>query len=215
MWIAARSPSSVLSGGMRMSTTATSGLWAPTLRRRSTASPAWPTTSKPASSNNRTMPSRRRAWSSPTTTRIYQASRFERYSSHTGIPERTDPGSCQRLLGDEPQRSRAPQQRADRFVDVGRGEDDPRRRLLPGQRRSNRKAVHVGQVHVEQHAVRMQVASGPQRRRPVARLADDRVAAILEQRPRELPESRMIVDYEHCPNHGLHGAGVSPSAQWG
>ena len=31
-----------------MSTTATSGLWALTLRSRSSASPAWPTTSKPA-----------------------------------------------------------------------------------------------------------------------------------------------------------------------
>src|SRR4029453_14288902 len=37
---AARRPSSVLVGGMRMSTTATSGLWAPTLRRSSSASPA-------------------------------------------------------------------------------------------------------------------------------------------------------------------------------
>ena len=38
---AARSPSSVCVGGMRTSTIATSGLWAPTLRSRSSASPAW------------------------------------------------------------------------------------------------------------------------------------------------------------------------------
>ena len=41
-------PSSVLVGGMRMSTIATSGVCAATLRSRSSASPAWPTTSNPA-----------------------------------------------------------------------------------------------------------------------------------------------------------------------
>ena len=44
---AARRPSSVWVGGMRTSTTATSGWCAPTLRSSSSASPAWPTTSKP------------------------------------------------------------------------------------------------------------------------------------------------------------------------
>ena len=44
---AARSPSSVLVGGIRTSTIATSGLWARTLRSSSSASPAWPTTSMP------------------------------------------------------------------------------------------------------------------------------------------------------------------------
>ena len=40
-------PSSVWVGGMRTSTMATSGLCARTFRSRSSASPAWPTTSKP------------------------------------------------------------------------------------------------------------------------------------------------------------------------
>src|SRR3954451_2922292 len=67
---AARRPSSVCVGGIRTSTTATSGLWAPTFRIRSSASPAWPTTSKPDSSSRRTRPSRRRTESSATTTRV-------------------------------------------------------------------------------------------------------------------------------------------------
>ena len=46
------------SGGIRMSTIATSGLWARTLRSSSSASPAWPTTSIPASSSRRAAPSR-------------------------------------------------------------------------------------------------------------------------------------------------------------
>src|SRR6478735_10201334 len=201
MWIAARSPSSVRVGGIWMSITATSGLWAPTFRRRSTASPACATTSKPASSSRRTMPSRSSAWSSPITTRTCGASRSERYSSDGDLPKGADRGARQRLLRNEPQGAGAPQQRAHLFVRVRRGENDPRRRLLPCQRRSDREAVHVGQVHVEQHGVRPERACSAQGRRPVARFADDRVAAILEQRPRELPEPGMIVDYEHRPNH--------------
>ena len=57
-------------GGIRTSTTATSGLWARTLRSRSSASAARPTTSRPASSSSRATPSRSRAESSATTTRI-------------------------------------------------------------------------------------------------------------------------------------------------
>src|SRR4051794_7959123 len=201
MWIAARRPSSVRVGGIWMSTTATSGLWAPTLRRRSTASPAWPTTSKPASSSRRAMPSRKRAWSSPITIRTCGASRSERYSSGGGLPQRVHRRARQGLLRDEAERAGAPQERGDLLVRVRRGEDDPRRRLLPGQRRGNREAVHIGKVHVEQHRVGMERARCAQRRCAVARFADDRVAAILEQRPRELPESRMIVDHEHRPNH--------------
>src|SRR5215216_4308883 len=71
MVCAARRPSSVCDGGMRTSTTATSGLCAPTLRIRSSASPAWPTTSKPDSSSRRQRPSRRRTESSATTTRSW------------------------------------------------------------------------------------------------------------------------------------------------
>src|ERR1700759_2780327 len=67
--MAARRPSSVWSGGICTSTIATSGRWAATLRRRSSASPAWATTSKPASDSRRLSPSRRSTWSSPTTTR--------------------------------------------------------------------------------------------------------------------------------------------------
>ena len=54
---------------MRTSTIATSGLWALTLRSRSSASPAWPTTSIPASSSSRATPARSRTESSASTTR--------------------------------------------------------------------------------------------------------------------------------------------------
>ena len=68
IWCAARRPSSVCVGGIRTSTTATSGLCAPTLRSRSSASPAWPATSKPDSSSRRARPSRSSTESSATTT---------------------------------------------------------------------------------------------------------------------------------------------------
>src|SRR4051794_4610649 len=55
---------------MRTSTIAASGLWARTLRSRSSASPACPTTSKPASSSRRTTPSRSSTESSATTSLI-------------------------------------------------------------------------------------------------------------------------------------------------
>ena len=67
---AARRPSSVLVGGIRMSTTATSGRWAKTLRSRSSASPACATTSKPESRSRRTIPSLKSTESSATTTRM-------------------------------------------------------------------------------------------------------------------------------------------------
>ena len=60
----------MLSGGIRTSTIATSGLCARTFRSRSSASPAWPTTSKPASSSSRAAPSRRSTASSAITTRM-------------------------------------------------------------------------------------------------------------------------------------------------
>ena len=66
---AARRPSSVCVGGIRMSTIATSGLYERTLSSRSSAFPAWPTTSKPPSSSSRAIPSRRSTESSASTTR--------------------------------------------------------------------------------------------------------------------------------------------------
>ena len=66
---AARSPSSVRSGGICTSTTATSGRCASALRSRSSASPACATTSKPASVRSRAMPSRSSTSSSPMTMR--------------------------------------------------------------------------------------------------------------------------------------------------
>src|SRR5262245_15886650 len=66
---AATNPSSMFLGGMRTSTIATSGVCERTLSRRSSASTARPTTTCPASSSRDAIPSRKRAWSSATTTR--------------------------------------------------------------------------------------------------------------------------------------------------
>ena len=66
---AARSPSSVWVGGIRMSTTATSGRCIATWRRRSSAVPDCATTSKPDSSSSRAIPSRSSTESSASTTR--------------------------------------------------------------------------------------------------------------------------------------------------
>src|SRR4051794_18032628 len=56
-----------------MSTIATSGRWARTLRRSSSPSPAWAATSKPACSSTRTAAARRSAESSAITTRMRSA----------------------------------------------------------------------------------------------------------------------------------------------
>ena len=66
---AAFRPSSVWVGGILMSTIATSGLCARTLRSRSSRSPASPTTSKPSSWSRRATPARSRSESSASTTR--------------------------------------------------------------------------------------------------------------------------------------------------
>src|SRR4051794_10864764 len=69
IFAAATSPSSALPGGIRTSMTATSGVYERTLSRRSSASPARPTTTWPASSSSDEIPSRSSASSSATTTR--------------------------------------------------------------------------------------------------------------------------------------------------
>src|SRR4051794_15964098 len=69
MMRAACRPSSLWPGGMRTSIRTTSGRCARTLRSRSSRSPAWPTTSKPACSSTRTVPARSRTESSAMTTR--------------------------------------------------------------------------------------------------------------------------------------------------
>ena len=68
-----------------MSITATSGLWARTLRSRSSASPAWATTSKPASSSSRAAPSRRSTASSAITMRM-ESPRAAWCRRRTGCP---------------------------------------------------------------------------------------------------------------------------------
>ena len=64
-----RSPSRVWVGGMRMSSTTTSGSVWSTRASVSSAVPACPTTARPAAVSSSTMPARSRTWSSATTTR--------------------------------------------------------------------------------------------------------------------------------------------------
>src|SRR3712207_9591876 len=80
---------------MRTSITATSGLWALTLRSRSSASPAWPATSKPDSSSRRARPSRNSTESSAITTRSGSITRplngYLGAESRAGPRRRVDP----------------------------------------------------------------------------------------------------------------------------
>src|SRR3954451_19695608 len=94
---------------MRTSTTATSGLCAPTLRSRSSPSPAWPTTSKPDVSNNRAMPSRSSTVSSAPTPRPRSCCPRSRAASLVAVifsfhdhptPNHTQAGDAARDLGE-------------------------------------------------------------------------------------------------------------------
>ena len=148
-----------------------------TLRRRSTASPAWPTTSKPASSSSRLSPLRNSSWSSPMTTRI-RSSELRPAS----------PSSCAALL---PQRAdlcvgpaaawrRSPARRSGGAA-IRRARPRPPSvrttrgaRSLEPERGGDGEAVDVREVHVEQHGVGSQAAAGGERGHAVACLADDR-----------------------------------------
>src|SRR5262249_45979854 len=120
------------------------GLWARTLRSRSSASPACATTSQPPSSRSRTSPSRSSTESSATSTRSDPASAIEQRAQalarEVGLRHEAARAACldARLeLAPVPARDQ----------DHGRcpaGGDHPIGDL---------EAVDVGQVYVEQHEV--------------------------------------------------------------
>src|SRR3954470_6582987 len=149
---AARRPSSVLVGGMRMSTTATSGLWAPTLRIRSSASPAWPATSKPESSSRRVSPSRSSTESSAMTMRMLMAvllgAETNARAGRSG--EQLLQALARQLgLGDESAGPRAGDERAEVGRVATRDEDHDRSAAVARDARGDVEAVDVGQLHVE------------------------------------------------------------------
>src|SRR5690349_20304865 len=107
---------------MRTSTTATSGLCAPTLRIRSSASPAWPTTSRVL---------------------IGPADYLREQLLHS-IARKLG-------LRDEAPSPRTAHQRAEIRAVAARYEDHRRRVGIARQPRRDVEAVDVGQLHVEQH----------------------------------------------------------------
>ena len=99
---AASRPSMVCVGGIRMSTSATSGTCSRTSSSSAVASPAWPTTSNPGRLRRLAMPARRRTSSSATTTRraapVVPTSGVLGSSAPSGMTSSMDPdGPAQHL----------------------------------------------------------------------------------------------------------------------
>ena len=125
-------------GGMRTSTIAMSGVYERTFSSRSSASPARPTTSWPASSSSDAMPSRRSALSSATTMRSGAT------ASSVGVAS-VGVASCRCRWGDTGARRRRARPSARR----ARGRPDPRGngsacRGLRGRARGDRRARSAG-----------------------------------------------------------------------
>lgn len=157
---AARSPSSSFCGGICTSTTATSGLCARALRRKSTASPDSATTSNPASVRMRATPSRSSTSSSPITTGTATAQPY----SDSPRPARRR-GRYASGRSSSATKPTAPASSAASCVVASRSEEvrAPRQgRQPPGERH----AVTVGQADVEQDGV------GAQGRHELTRFAD-------------------------------------------
>ena len=199
--MAARRPSSPWPGGMLMSATSRSGRWARPLRRRSSASPASATTSKPAAVSTRAMPSRRSTSSSPTATRRGAIIGYE--------PTGAGPGW---LLGGEPVSRAAPVASSDLETNACA----PTRRACAeepsaactevtttaraprqgGQLAGELETVAVGQLDVDQRAVGLH----PRGRRAGlgdrARLGDDHQAAGREHESRQPAERRVVIHHQ-------------------
>ena len=166
---AARSPSSVCVGGIRMSVTATAGLCARTLRSRSSASDACAATSKPASSSSRARPARSRTESSAST--IFMAQRFAGAERSGQARMRSSAAPQTSCLATKPRApDRAAARRIQRIVGARRHDHGGPVAVL-GQRQRDREAVHVGQPHVEQDDVGLERQRRAQTRPAVGRLA--------------------------------------------
>src|SRR3984957_19447487 len=198
--MAARRPSSPRPGGMLTSAITTDGRWARPLRSRSFASPAWATTSNPASVSRRAIPSRRSTSSSPMTTRS---------GSGMGLPYRAT--GVASLAGAEELAQRCareigfPYERAcaglagligGRDVVVDRGENDARAPWQGRELPREGDPVSVGELDVEEDCRGHQPRGGLTRHRNAVGLADHAQAAGREQAARQLAEPRVVVDDE-------------------
>ena len=180
------------------------GAVGPTLRRRSTASPAWPTTSKPASSSSRLRPLRKSSWSSPMTTRMRSPT-----SASPRRPHRSAAPTARRS-GSSPAppwgRSRSAPERRSR--EPTRSSSSAEVRTTRGGGCSSPSAAATAKPSMSGRWTSSSTASGRSRRHggerghAVVGLADDRIAALLEQRPRQLPEPGVVVDDEDGSDHG-------------
>ena len=179
-----------------MSVTATSGLCARTLRSRSSASDAWPTTSKPASSSSRARPARSRTESSAITTRMRVACQpggrrrsgaADQASRRSSAAPQT---SCLATKPRAPLRGRAAG--IQRVVGARRDDHGAGRRRCR-ERAGDREAVHVGQAHVEQDDVGLQRQRGARaraRRRPPRRRRRSRRPRAARAPPSETRRGR-------------------------
>ena len=74
-------------------------------------------------------------------------------------------------------------------------------RLVLEQRLADRKAVHVGEGHVQEHKLRFERPRQRERRRPVRCLSDDGEPLSLEKRTGEGPEAGVVIDDEDSRGH--------------
>src|SRR5256885_9560064 len=177
---------------MRTSTIATSGLCARTFRRRSSGSPAWATTSKPASSSRRTTPSRNRTESSAITTRMAGASLVDEGGYEL---------ARQVALRHEPARAAAAHERPEVGAVAARGEHDDGGRLHAGEPRRDVEPIQVGKVHVEQHELGVQLGRRLQRGGPALGLADHVEPLGLEEQAGARAERRVVVHDQDGMRH--------------
>src|SRR4051812_47887362 len=194
---AACNPSSVCVGGIRTSTIATSGLWARTFRRRSSLSPAWPTTSKPASPSRRTTPSRSSTESSAITTLISRPSLFDQgsYEFARQLAFRHEPAGP--AAADKGTEVRAVAARCEHDLRVG---------LHAGEARRHVESVDVRQVHVEEHELGLELGGGLQAGRAALGLPDHLEALGLEQQARARTEGGVVVHDQDGVGHNTDSA---------
>src|SRR3954466_1414762 len=181
---------------MRTSTTATSGLCAPTLRSRSSASPASPATSKPDSSSSRARPSRSSTESSASTTRSGALIRGTLLLSE----ELVDTGAGKLCLGHEAAGAGARDERAEVGRVAARHEHDVGP-VAVGQLPGDLEAVDVGQLGVEEDEVGSEALGLGDARRAVSGFADDVEPLGLEQNAGARTEGGVVIDDEDGQRH--------------
>src|SRR3954454_24764976 len=201
-----------------MSTTATSGRCASALRRKASASPACPTTSKPPSASSRAIPSRMRTSSSPMTTRT-ASDTWSRYSPppwRASCPLFGRQQPAQLAVGQlvlwhkrQPAASVASVQDAP-GVPVGRGQNNTR---CPRQRRELVREVDpfaIRQTDVDEHPVRPGRVRCLDRGSRVRCRRHDLDSHARQGSLCERQEGRIVVDHKYGKGHRAIIAPVPP-----